>query len=218
MTIRAATRGGILRGCHISFQDPTPACPVPPKVEWTTGRCRSRQLQIGKRWPTREVLCAQNGRFGPPCWAKVPDSDDTAEWIRQHCAALIAIDPVKPTKIGLSAVSFVALRLPVGGIINSSSRAVVKTQDKEDSMKYVFPPAIVLVCTCALQAQIIGKVNRLADGSEQVRIQNNAKKALIAFALSVKQVAPDTAPDRDSLSGPLVIISDPLIDATAGSA
>jgi hypothetical protein len=82
-------------------------------------------------------------------------------------------------------------------------------------MKCVFPPAIVLVCTCALQAQIIGRVNRLPDGSEQVRIQNNAKKALIAFVLSVKHVAPDTAPDRDSLSGPLVIISDPLIDGTA---
>jgi len=82
-------------------------------------------------------------------------------------------------------------------------------------MKRVSAAAIVLVCSCALQAQITSRVNRLADGSEQVRIQNRANKALIAFVLSVKYVAPETAPDRDTLSGPLVIFSDPLIDEAA---
>src|SRR5215472_3966448 len=82
-------------------------------------------------------------------------------------------------------------------------------------MKCVSAAATVLFCTCALEAQIISRVNRLAAGTEQVRIQNSASKALIAFVLSVKHVAPETAPDRDALSGPLVIFSDPLIDEAA---
>jgi hypothetical protein len=71
-----------------------------------------------------------------------------------------------------------------------------------------------------LEAQIIGRVSRLSVSppstiSEKITIQNNAKKTLVAFVLSVKHETPDTVPDKDSLNGPLVIFSDPLIDAKA---
>ena len=81
-------------------------------------------------------------------------------------------------------------------------------------MKSVFLPAMVLVCACALQGQIVGRVRRMANGPEQITIQNNGSKALIAFALSIKRLAPDFHPERDSPSEPLVIFLDPLIDTT----
>jgi hypothetical protein len=92
-------------------------------------------------------------------------------------------------------------------------------------MRILISIASVLVCVCSLDAQIAVRVSRLpafppytaaeVDGSETVTIQNNAKKTLLAFVLSAKHETPNTAPDRDSLNGPLVIFSDPLIDTKA---
>ena len=82
-------------------------------------------------------------------------------------------------------------------------------------MRRALSVAIVLLSACALRAQIIGRVNRLADGSEQLAIHNNSRNTLVAFVLSVKHVSPDSAPDVDSLRGPLVIFSDSLIDGPA---
>jgi len=85
--------------------------------------------------------------------------------------------------------------------------------------------AFVALCASSLDAQIAARVSRLSalppytakelDGSEKITIQNNAKKTLVALVLSVKHESPDTVPDRDSLNGPLVIFSDPLIDKKA---
>ena len=92
-------------------------------------------------------------------------------------------------------------------------------------MRTVIAIASVLVCACSLEAQITARVGSIPvvppytvtelRGSERIVIQNNAKKTLTAFVLSVKHISPDTVPDRDSLSGPLVTFSDPLIDIKA---
>jgi hypothetical protein len=77
-------------------------------------------------------------------------------------------------------------------------------------MRTVISMTSVLVSTLSLDAQIIGRVNRLPDGSDQVMIRNNSTKSLVAFVLSVNH----TPTKVDSLIGPLVVFSDALIDET----
>jgi hypothetical protein len=81
-------------------------------------------------------------------------------------------------------------------------------------MRTVISIASAFVCACSLEAQIVGSVNRSADGFELIRIRNNSSKPLVAFVLSVKHESPNTVPDRNSLNRPLVVFSDPLIDRT----
>ena len=64
-------------------------------------------------------------------------------------------------------------------------------------------------------SQVLRNRDKQSTRWEKVTIQNNAKKTLVAFVLSLKLEPSDTAPDRDSLNGPFVIFSDPLIDAKA---
>jgi hypothetical protein len=93
-------------------------------------------------------------------------------------------------------------------------------------MRTLISIVLVIVCGCSLEAQITARVTSIPvlppytvtelRGSERIVIQNNAnKKTLTALVLSVKHVSPDTVPDRDSLNGPLVIFSDPLIEIKA---
>ena len=62
-------------------------------------------------------------------------------------------------------------------------------------------------------SQVLGNTGKQSTGWENVTIQNNAKKLLGAFVLSLKLELPDRVPDRESLNGPVVIFSDPLTDA-----
>jgi hypothetical protein len=78
-------------------------------------------------------------------------------------------------------------------------------------MRTVTSSAALLVFACSLNAQIVGRVNRLPDGLDQVMIRNNSTKSLIAFVLSVRH-PPAIA---DSLNGPLVVFSDALVDGPA---
>lgn len=78
-------------------------------------------------------------------------------------------------------------------------------------MRTVISIASVLVCALSLDAQIIGRLNRLPDGRDQVMIRNNSTKNLVAFVLSVNH----TAAVADTLNGPLVVFSDALVDGTA---
>jgi hypothetical protein len=78
-------------------------------------------------------------------------------------------------------------------------------------MRTVISIASVLVCACSLNAQIVGRVNRLPDSRDQVMVRNNSTKSLLAFAVSVNHTPSKT----ESLNGPLVIFSDALIDVTA---
>jgi hypothetical protein len=78
-------------------------------------------------------------------------------------------------------------------------------------MRIVISIALVRVFCLSVDAQIVGGVNRLADGRDQVMIRNNSTKSVVAFVLSVNH----TPAVADTLNGPLVVFSDALVDGTA---
>jgi hypothetical protein len=77
-------------------------------------------------------------------------------------------------------------------------------------MRTVISIASAFVCALSLDAQIVGRVDRRPDGTEQIWIRNSSTKQLAAFVLSVKHISPARL-DTNSLNGPLVVFSDPLL-------
>jgi hypothetical protein len=82
-------------------------------------------------------------------------------------------------------------------------------------MKAVISAACVLACALSLDAQIATTLNRLSDGSTEIRIRNTSAVSLTAFRISanvirVNHVARSTADHN----GPFVAYYDPAIDLT----
>ncbi len=74
-------------------------------------------------------------------------------------------------------------------------------------MKTAISVALVLACAFSLDAQVTATLNRLPDGSTQVRMRNDSAVSLSAFAISVNYVS-----QRPTSDAPIVVYVDPVID------
>jgi hypothetical protein len=72
----------------------------------------------------------------------------------------------------------------------------------------VIRAALFLAYACSSGAQITPTLNRLSDGTSEIRIRNDATVSLTAFAIRVN----DT---NAVLDGPLVVYADSVMDTTA---
>jgi hypothetical protein len=80
-------------------------------------------------------------------------------------------------------------------------------------MKTGISVASVLACVFSLDAQIATTLNRLPDGSTEIRIRNNSSVSLVAFAISVNVTSvSQAAPSAPANHPPLVAYYDPAID------
>lgn len=75
-------------------------------------------------------------------------------------------------------------------------------------MKTIISAVSVLACAFSLDAQIATTLNRLPDGSTEIKIRNDAAVSLAAFAIRA-----NTA--NDVLDAPLIVYSDSAIDTAA---
>jgi len=86
-------------------------------------------------------------------------------------------------------------------------------------MRAVISMVCVFACAFSLAAQITTTFNRLPNGMDEVRIRNNSRTSLVAFAVSVKAVprsaGSPAARDPGDRNSPLVVYSDPLIEPGA---
>jgi hypothetical protein len=80
-------------------------------------------------------------------------------------------------------------------------------------MKSVISVASVLACVFSLNAQIATTLNRLPDGSTEIRIRNNSGVSLAAFAVNVNVISVgQAAASATANHPPLVAYYDPAID------
>ncbi len=86
-------------------------------------------------------------------------------------------------------------------------------------MRIIISLTFVLACAFSLDAQITTTFARLPDGLDEVRVRNNSAISLVAFVVSVKQVARSTGSlptlDLGASNAPFVVYSDPLVDTGA---
>lgn len=74
-------------------------------------------------------------------------------------------------------------------------------------MRTLIVTSSLLACVFTLRAQVVATMNRLPDGSTELRIRNESTVSLSAFAISAKY-SPETLADN-----PLTIYVDPAIDS-----
>jgi hypothetical protein len=87
--------------------------------------------------------------------------------------------------------------------------------------------AFLLACAFSVDAQITARLNRLADGKDELRIRNNSATSLVVFAVTAKRARPSPtslgemlqnstrAEDAAVRNVPFVVYSDPLIEPAA---
>jgi hypothetical protein len=93
-------------------------------------------------------------------------------------------------------------------------------------MKTVISVASALACAFSLDAQITATLNRLPDGTDELRIRNNSATSLVVFAVAAKRARLSPTSLREALQhsaqaaepaarNPFVVYSDPMIEPAA---
>src|SRR5205809_6447716 len=80
------------------------------------------------------------------------------------------------------------------------------------SMKTVISVASLLACAFSLDAQIVATLNRLPDGSIEIRVRNNSAVSSTAFAIKVNYVGPRADPPLIVYLDPATVYVDTAID------
>jgi hypothetical protein len=80
-------------------------------------------------------------------------------------------------------------------------------------MKIIFSAGFALACAFSIHAQIFATLNRLPDGSSEIRIRNGGTASIAAFAASVSLSGGNLRlPGPSNDAAPLVFYYDPAID------